>query len=237
MSSSEEDDDYSGSEEDEYDEEDDDEEDDEEEDAAEEEAEPAAAVDVDQDLALIRECSARMDDTFARLLLRYPPARSTSSGRAGGSRPSAAGGSAARDSTRDGGGGPPRGGFGGNSRNNQQGGARYSRFAKHAAQLASMEVGRIDTPESERPPLSEQEHESRDALTARCVAEFARPDAADLLVEEDEPSLPPASPSSLLSLLLLFASALAGESTSAACAELSSSIRTFGYEVLVLDTS
>merc|ERR1719316_1756122 len=104
MSSSEDDDDdYSGSDDDEYDEEDDEEE--EEEDAAEEAAEPAAAVDVDQDLALIRECSARMDDTFARLLLRYPPARSTSSGRAGGSRPSAAGGSAARDTgTRDGGG-------------------------------------------------------------------------------------------------------------------------------------
>ena len=93
MSSSEDDDDdYSGSDDDEYDEEDDEEEDDEEEDEAEEEEEPAAAVDVDQDLALIRECSARMDDTFARLLLRYPPARSTSSGRAGSSRPSAAGG-------------------------------------------------------------------------------------------------------------------------------------------------
>ena len=180
-SSDEDDDDYSGSDDDEYDEEDDEEEsDDEEEDEAEEEEAPAAAVDVDQDLALIRECSARMDDTFARLLLRYPPARSTSSGRAGSSRPSAAGGSAARDTGSNGGGGPPRGGFGGNSRNNQQGGARYSRFAKHAAQLASLEVGRIDAPESERPPLSEQEHESRDALAARCVAEFARPDAADL---------------------------------------------------------
>ena len=164
----------------------------EEEEEEEEEEAQTAMPDAARDLAVLREVSARMDDTFARLLLRYPPARASDSSGRTRTGPAAAGGAGAphEPAARGSNGGPPRTTFGNSSSqaNAQGGGARYSRFAKHAAQLAALEAPRAHAPEDERPPLSEAEHAGRDALVQRCVAEFSRPDAADALTET-EPAL------------------------------------------------